>query len=535
MRADDLVKRGEQLFGKRSALMSFWQELAENFYPERADFTTEVTYGSDFMDGLTTSYPVLVRRDLGNAFGSMLRPTSKSWYHIRTTNYDLLSNESRAWLERAAGIMRRHMYRPSTQFIRAMKEGDHDYATFGQAVTSVEKNSTGDALLYRTWPLRDVAWCENVEGEIDTVFRRWKLTSRQMFRLFGERVHQTVKSAVEREPFKEFVCWHVVMPSEDYGRKSKFKYTSVYIDPENRTILEEVDVPMIKYNIPRWQTISGSQYAFSPATTVALPDARLLQAMSMLLLDAGEKAVTPPMVAVKEALRSDLNVYAGGVTWVSAEYDERLGEVLRPLTQDRNGVPLGLDMQQDTRTMLREAFYLSKLSLPQPETEMTAYEVGQRVQEYIRQALPLFEPTEQQVNGGICERTFDLLLRNNAFGPLSDIPTELRGAEVVFQFESPLHDALDREKGQRLLETRDMLGIVAELDPTSVAMLDAKVALRDALNGIGVPAKWLRSESDVARVEAEMAARQEQLKQQQDLMAAAETAKSGAQAARAMR
>lgn len=535
MDAASLVKRGEQLFKKRTALMSFWQDIAENFYPERADFTKSVTYGDDFMSGLTTSYPILVRRDLGNAFGSMLRPTSKTWFHIRTSNFDMLGNQARVWLERAASIMRRQMYRPVTQFIRAMKEGDHDYATFGQTVTSVEKNRNGDALLYRTWPLRDVAWCENEEGVVDVVFRRWRPTCQQVCRMFGSRVHPNIKRLEENDPYKEVECWHIVIPTEQLGRNGRLPFTSIYLDPENKVIMEEAEVSNVRYSVPRWQTIAGSQYAFSPATVVALPDARLLQSMSYLLLDAGEKAVTPPMVAVKEAIRSDVNVYAGGITWVDASYDERLGEVLRPLTQDRNGVPLGLEMQQDTRNMLREAFYLNSLSLPRAETEMTAYEVGQRVQEYIRQALPLFEPTEQQVNGGICELTFDLLLRNNAFGPPTDIPPELRGAEIVFQFESPLHDALEREKGQRLLETRDMLATVVELDPSVSAMLDAKTALRDALNGIGVPAKWLRSESAVAKAEAELAARQEAQQEQQQLAAAAEIAKTGAQAGRAMR
>jgi hypothetical protein len=40
---------------------------------------------------------------------------------------------------------------------------------------------------------------------------------------------------------------------------------------------------------------------------------------------------------------------------------------------------------------------------------MTAYEVGQRIQEYIRGALPLFEPMEMEYNGALCERTFEIL------------------------------------------------------------------------------------------------------------------------------
>jgi hypothetical protein len=136
------------------------------------------------------------------------------------------------------------------------------------------------------------------------------------------------------------------------------------------------------------------------------PRRALIQAITATLLEAGEKFTNPPMIAVQEAIRSDVAIYAGGITWVDKDYDERLGEVLRPLTQDKSGMPIGREMQNDTRAMIAEAFYLNKLSMSNPKrgkAEMTAFEVGQMVQEYIRNALPIFEPMEMEYNGAICE------------------------------------------------------------------------------------------------------------------------------------
>ena len=181
-------------------------------------------------------------------------------------------------------------------------------------------------------------------------------------------------------------------------------------------------------------------------------------------------------------MRSDVQVFAGGITWVDAEYDERLGEVLRPLQQDKSGMPIGREMRDDLKAAIMQCFYLDKISIPpmDPQSkEMTAFEVGQRVQEYIRQALPIFEPMEQEYNGGLCDETFDLLLHNGAFGSVLDIPRTVLGSDIQFRFESPLTDLIDAQKGAKLVNATQLLGSVAALDPTTPYILDWSGALRD--------------------------------------------------------
>lgn len=495
-----LCELGEQLFTKRSNLLNLWQEIAENFYPERADFTLARTVGETFADNLTTSYPILTRRDLGNAFSQMLRPTEKTWFHTIVENEEdgTVDSEAKAWLEHVEKIQRRAMYDRSSQFIRATKEGDHDYATFGQCVISIELNRLGNGLLYRCWHLRDMAWAENEEGKIGTIFRKWKPTVNDLVRIFGaSKLHPEVVKQMETQPFAEVNCRHIVVESDMADGSFNTPYVSIYYDVEHFHTIEKVGVMTPIYVIPRWQTVSGSQYAFSPCTVAGLPDARLIQAMAYTLLEAGEKHTNPPMIAVQEAIRSDVSIYAGGITWVDAAYDEKMGEVLRPLTQDKSGMPLGIDMMRDTRLMLAEAFFLNKLTLPQRAPEMTAYEVGQRIQQYIRDALPLFEPMEIEYNGAVCEATFALMLRAGAFGSVLDIPKSLRGANIQFKFESPLHEAIEREKGNRFLEAQSFVASSIQLDPTTAFIIDAQVALRDVLDGLGVPTKWTRDEEEV--------------------------------------
>jgi len=83
----ELAQLSDQLFKFQYPMLSLYQTLADHFYPERADFTITRNVGSEFADSLVDSYPVIVRRDLGNAFNAMLR--DGHWFNITTSEAPL--------------------------------------------------------------------------------------------------------------------------------------------------------------------------------------------------------------------------------------------------------------------------------------------------------------------------------------------------------------------------------------------------------------------------------------------------------------
>lgn len=506
-----LIKAGDRLFTHRSSLESLWQEIGDHFYPERAQFTHVFSLGEEFADHLMTSYPVLARRDLGNSFASMLR--TGDWFKLTTARDEPPDQAAEEYLEWLAQTQKRAMYAGPANFRRATKEGDHDFAAFGQCAISVELNQAKSDLLYRCWHLKDVAWSENADGKIDTFHVRWCPTAEELCRMFPKAVSQKVKDIKEKEPFTEVKCRRIIVPADAYERKQgkpwRTPYVSITVDVDNETILEEVGVINKVFCLPRWQTVSGSQYAYSPATIVALPDARLIQQMTLTLLEAGEKAVNPPTYGYKEAFRSDLDLRAGGHSWVDAAYDDRTGEPIKPVFNDRYGLPAGFEMRDDIRAMIQEAFYLNKLSLP-PQGDMTAYEVSQRVQEYIRQALPIFEPLETEYNGQLCDMTFELMMKNGGFSK-RPMPRSLRGQDIEFRFESPLQSARDADKTVQFTQTAQLLAQAMQLDDSLRADVDVRQAFRDAVKGTGAPADWLNDEAEVEEAVAQL----QQFKQQQ--------------------
>lgn len=526
MNAKQLAEYAEALFSKRQALNRLWQEIAENFLPQRAEFTATLTQGDDFAAHLSTSYPLLVTRDLTDQVGQMLRPVGRSWFEIKPEDSEREDHDAKIWLQSAAAIQRRAMYDPAARLDEAAKIADGDFATFGQACMSSEMvwddEANGPHLLHRTWHLSNMAWQNDKYGGVGNRFRRYKMESWELYALFGDRVHSKVKQAAtstaSSKRLSEVDCIHMVVQAEMYEpsngarKREGLPWVSIHFDCTNRHVIEEVATFSPYYIIPRWARSSGA-YAYSPATTAALADARLLQAMTHTLLEAGEKVANPPLVAVHDVIRSDMAVYPGGVTWVDRDYDARTGAPLSPLSPDPRGIPFGVEQSDRTQQMLARAFYLNKLRpfLPTEDAEMTAYQAGQVVAQYIRDALPLFAPMEAEYNGQLCELDFELLRRAGAFGSPYDMPQSLQGARTSFTFQSPLHDAIESQKGQKFLEMSQLMATAVQMDPQAAAVPDVIVAFREALSGYNVPQKWLRSEVVVKQMqEAADAKRQAQ-------------------------
>lgn len=523
-RCQELIATGDRLFGARSQLMSLWQDIADNFYPERATFTASRTTGEDFAAHLATGFPLRIRRELANTLSAMLRPRQKMWANVRAVD-DAINNDpqSKRWLERASKIMFNVMYERHANFVRATKAGDHDFATFGNAVLDVRLRRNLDGMLYRCHHLAQAAWSENADDAIDELHRKDKQTAKTLVGMFPKTVSETLKTSADKEPHRKVNIRHIVLPADQYDlarnrNKERFPFVSIYIDLDHDTILEELPRRRLGYVIPRWDLGAFGIYAASPAIMIALPDARLLQAMTISLLEATEKAATPPMIATADVVRSDLNLYAGGTTWVDKEYDEKLGEALRPIATDRGGLQYAFNMLEKVQQQLVEAAYLNKINLPEGlGKDMTAYETQKRVEEYVRQALPLFEPMEVEYNGGVCEETFNILLENGAFGRPEDMPQKLRGASVQFKFESPLQQTSERVKAEAFMETANLTKIAMELDPGAKNEINIRKAYRDALDGTQAPADWKRDPEEAAQLDQAQA---QQLAAQQQLAAA---------------
>lgn len=496
-RAKSLVEIGGKLFSKKQQWDQLCQEIAENIYPMRADFTSSFTLGEDFSEDLMESYPVQARETLGNTIGALLR--QGDWFAVKTGFEELDEDASNArWLEAATKRFRRLVYDRRANFVKATTEADHDYVSFGNPVLSVEESPDRDHFLFRNWHPKDCAWMENAIGRIDHLQRKMPTTARTIMRRWGKSAHADVKLAAEKDPTKEFNVRHIVLPVDElYGddRKAMRRFkdmplVSLYIDCEHEEYLGEGPLPVFNYVVPRWRTVSHFQYGFSPAAINALPDARMIQALSRILLEQGEKAIDPPTVAKGEIFRDAVNLYAGGMTYVDLEADEKLQDVFQQYATG-DGLPMGFQMKQDVRNLIAEAFLLNKIMLP-PQ-QKTAFETQARLEEYRRAILPFTGPIESEYHLPLLDAAFQMAVRNRAFN-FREMPEALQGEDVTFTFDSPLNTAEGRQNVQAFQESVQILAGASQFDKTIPTTMDFKQMTKDAVKGTGAPADWFADE-----------------------------------------
>jgi hypothetical protein len=260
----ELVERSALLFKKRP--LSMWQEIAENFYPQRADFTVTRYMGEEFAGNLYSSYPLLVQRDLSNAFAAMLRPRNKEWFKVSVDEEDKISRAGKEWLEWATKRMRLAMYDRRAQFIRATGQGDADFSAFGQCAISreINRDTAAPHLLYRCWHLRDLAWSEKADGAVGEIYCRWKPTLKVLKEQFGEgALHPTmVRNKSGSQDLQTMECMRLAVSTDVYNGATHqgrgYPWMTVYLDVPNNHVIKEI--PMMSHGItlPRWQTVSGS-------------------------------------------------------------------------------------------------------------------------------------------------------------------------------------------------------------------------------------------------------------------------------------
>ena len=190
---------------------------------------------------------------------------------------------------------------PSVAFPSHIHEYYLSLCSIGTACMFVGEPSTREGISFRAIHIDEIFIAENADGIIDTVFRSFKMTVRQIVQKWGEKsLSLRIKRMYEKQELdKEIELLHCVYPRDDVDQGKRaatmLPVASIYIDEKENHVLAEGGFDEMPYMVSRWAKAVGEVFGRSPAMT-ALPDIKMLQEIMKTTIKAAQKIVDPPLL-----------------------------------------------------------------------------------------------------------------------------------------------------------------------------------------------------------------------------------------------
>ena len=512
-KAVDVLDRNKALCSSRDIWLPMWQSLADMYYPNRGGFTFPILQGQETQTEIYDTTPMLARRGLATAIDGLLKPSTTRWFWMKAKDEAINEDDAaKAWFDAVGDRMWSALYDPLARFIQHSGAVDNDLAALGLGYLWIGENRNRDGLNFRSIHIGDCAIDENADGQVDTIYITRKWTARQAFQRFGEKAGPKVLECLKEDNGKQsgkiFEYVQAIYPREDrderYKNNLNMPFANCIVGKTDEHLVEESGFQEFPVAIPRWECSPGEIYPRSPGM-MALPDARTLQAMGHTLLVGGQRAVDPPTWVVDDAVLSAVRTFPGGLTVIDPEAAKASGG--RPIGQLEMGanIPIGREMQDDYRKMVGNSFFKEVFSLPQDQN-MTATEVMERKEEFIRTIGPTMGQLENDYIGVIVRRVFGILLRASVDvkgnpiegGPIPPPPDVLAGKDAEFEFMSPIQQARRMIEAHALSASFQLAGPVIQIQPEAADNFDGDEIIRGLPDMFNMPHKFIRGKDRVA-------------------------------------
>lgn len=523
----EVIRQYEQMEGDRGTWEEHWREIAERILPRQNWFNaSSKTPGEKRTEKIFDSTAALALERFAAAMESMLTPRTQKWHRLRTGDEALDSNhEVRTYLDRVTEILFNVRYSPDANFASQLHEAYMSLGAFGTGALFID-DVPGLGIRYKSINLSEIYVAEDSAGKVDKVIRKFPLTARQAAQKWGfDALPQKLKTTLEKEPEREFEFLHAVLPNEEqiYGRQDfrGMPYSSFYVCHETRSLMSEGGYNTFPYAVSRYVTAPKEIYGRSPAMTV-LPDVKMLNEMSKTVIRAAHKQVDPPLLLQEDGVLQAFNARPGALNYGGV--DEQGRQNVQPL-QTGARVDIGLDMMNQRREVINDAFLITLFQILVETPSMTATEAMLRAQEKGALLAPTMGRQQSEMLGPLIERELDILGRAGALPEMPEALREMEG-EVEIEYVSPLNRSQRAEEGVAILRTIEAMGPLAQIDPSVMMVFDAQRVARELSEINGVPQKVLRSEEEMQ----EMLNEQQQAAEAQQLLAAAPAAANSAKA-----
>lgn len=511
------IQRLATLRTDRSNWDTQWEEAAERIVPAHRDTFLSRMSGK-FNDGAkktelqfdaTTSFAAL---RFSSVMESLVTPQSSIWHLLKPVDKLLRRNRQvRVFFDELGELLFNYRYRPVANFVGNSQQVYLGLGVYGNGSLYIDQPDNQRGLRYRAVHLAETYFAQNHAGVIDTVYRCYYMTARQILQEKNWDIPEAIKDAANNPTMmdKKYEILHCILPRADYDPQrvdGKGKpFASLYIFVETQHLLREWGYDSFPYAIARYTQAPGETYGRGPAQWV-LPAIKTLNEQKKTVLKQGHRVVDPVLLAHDDGNLGSFSLKAGALNAGGVSKEGRA--LIQPLPVGNIAVAdKMMDMEKD---IIKDAFLVTLFQILVETPQMTATEVLERAREKGMLLAPTAGRLQAEFLGPLIEREIDLLARQGLLPPMPPILAQA-AAEYRIEYDSPMSRMQRSERAAGFMRALDSAAnyakMTGDLDPLDYFNFD--VATPEILDIQGAPTTWTRSEDEV------LARREQRAKMQQ--------------------
>lgn len=520
------IQRLGSLRTDRGNFNSQWEEAASliltgdrNSFQSYGMTTGLTTQGEKKTDKQFDSTASIAASRHASILESLSTPQNSVWHLLKAGDKVLQRNRQvRQYFDDLNDALFNWRYRPSANFVGNIQQVYLSAGVYGNGLMFIDQPEKERGLRYRNVHLSEAYFVQNHANVVDTVYRCFWLTARQLKQQFSKQgdslpdeVEQWMSEPNGTERKAEIL--HVVTPREDYdptrmGSKG-MKFESCYIYVSKQQVIRESGFRTFPYAVTRYMQSPGETYGRGPAQMV-LPAIKVLNEEKQTMLKQGHRAVDPVLLAHDDGNLSSFSMKAGALNagGVSAE-----GRALIQALPVGN-IAIGDKLMDLERQPINDAFLVPLFQILVDSPQMTATEVLERAREKGMLLAPTAGRLQAEFLGPLIERELDILAAQDLLPPMPPILQQAQ-AEYKIVYDSPMSRMQRAEGAAGYMRALTVAAEYAKMtgDVESLDYFDMDKAMPEIQEINGSPVRWTRSEEEVQarRAKREQAAAAQQM------------------------
>jgi hypothetical protein len=483
-----IVERLGRLKGHRGTFESTWQDISDNVLGLR-HFNETHEPGRQRMRRIYDTTSLLAGHLLAGSFHGLLTNPAGKWHRMTVEPKQMRAIPAvHEWLVLADATTDSMLKTPRFGFPTASSEFYIDYVFFGTGVSYIE-DLPGRGLRYHSRPLGEIIVDESSSGQVDTVFRVYKISHRKFIQEFGEDADEEVTRQMDKNPTGEIEMIHLTHPRSELRGGPEARdarpWRSAHVIKRNSKIVSRSGYWTNPWQVARFGTEAGELYGRGPAW-MALSDQKMLNEMGKILIKQSQKLMAPPLLVPDDGVLTQvdtspdsLNVYRAGVF---------KDDPIRTLpVSDKTLISEKLVAQRQQK--VEQAFFSHLLQLFD-STPMTATQTLEMESKAARILVSTIARAASEYAEPTLRRTLDIAERG---GMLPPRPEEMDGLEVKIEYLSPVMRAQKQSESRAILNTWASAGQLAQFQPDVFDNFDPDASIRLVAEAEGVPPEILRA------------------------------------------